>query len=175
PICLFLVLASPLTLSEIRSMLPAGMTAELLQGADQRRLLALQPEARTAVRLAHGACSCDLVVHRHAVTREDERWLRARYRALGLTRAQTLAAISRHRRVVATPSRPAAHWPAAVSAFVAEHARNAGPTLYLLHFSHDGSIAIPTPPTTTRISTQEVIRTPGEWLREDALIVVEPA
>jgi hypothetical protein len=158
----------------MRSMLPDGMALEPLAMADQRRLCAAHPGARTAARLLRGACSCDLVVQRHAVTREDEAWLRRRYRALGLTRPQIITAIARHRRSTESRPRPADYWPAAVTAFVAEHARNAGPTLYLLHFSHDGSIAISPAAPIARMTADEVRHHPGEWLAEDSAVVVNP-
>ena len=138
--CFHLYLASPLTLSEVRSMLPAGLTADLLDPAEQRTLKRLLPEAQTGARLMHGACSCDLVVQRHPVGRQDEAWLRRRYRAQGLDRNAVLAALERHRRVGEGRARPEGHWPQAVAEFVVEHARNAGPTLFFLRFSHEGGL-----------------------------------
>src|SRR5262245_6663730 len=96
--CLHLYLASPLTLSEVRSMLPKGLAADLLDPAEQRTLKQLHPDAQTVARLVHGACSCDLVVQRHPVSREDEAWLRRRYREQGLPRTAVLPALERHRR-----------------------------------------------------------------------------
>ena len=84
--CFFLYLASPLTLSEVRSMLPPGLTADLLPPVEQAELRALHPDATTIARVLHGGCSCDLVTARQAVASEDEARLRARYRALGYGR-----------------------------------------------------------------------------------------
>jgi hypothetical protein len=67
-------------------MLPKGLAADLLDPAEQRALKQLHPDAQTVGRLVHGACSCDLVVQRHPVSREDETWLRRRYRDQGLPR-----------------------------------------------------------------------------------------
>jgi hypothetical protein len=44
-------LASPLTLSEVRAMLPAGITADLIPPAEQQALRNLHPPARTCARL----------------------------------------------------------------------------------------------------------------------------
>ena len=77
--CYFLYLASPLTLSEIRSMLPPGITADLLPPAEQQALRDLHPPARSAVRLLVGGCSCDLMVDRDQGSRESERHLRNRF------------------------------------------------------------------------------------------------
>jgi hypothetical protein len=172
--CYHLYLASPLTLSEVRSMLPAGLAADLLDPAEQRWLKRFFPEAQTAARLIHGACSCDLVVQRHPVGREDEAWLRRRYREQGLSRNAVLAALERHRRVGEAKSRREGHWPQAVSDFVVEHARNAGPTLYLLQFSHDGRLAELPRGVVTSTSAQQVRDAPAGWLREEQLVLVLP-
>jgi hypothetical protein len=54
---------------------------------------------------------------------------------------------------------------------VAEHARNAGPTLYYLHFSHDGLLSVGKEPL-RQVRTAEVRASPGAWLPEDAPVVV---
>jgi hypothetical protein len=136
--CFFLYIASPLTLSEVRSMLPPGLTADLLPPVEQAALRPLHPDAQTAARVLHGGCSCDLVTQRHAVASEDETRLRARYRSMDYSRDQVIRALDVHRRALERRAQPAGHWPRAFAAFVTEHARNAGPTLYYLHFSHDG-------------------------------------
>ncbi len=153
-------------------MLPAGLAADLLGPGEQRLFRRWMPEVQTVARLVHGACSCDLVVDRHPSAREDEAWLRRRYRALGLARDQMIRALDAHRRAGERPRRPAGHWPLAVAHFVAEHARNAGPTLYYLHFAHDGALrALPAgEPVVVRPS--QVIAEPGTWLREGQLVRV---
>jgi hypothetical protein len=173
--CFHLFLASPLTLSEIRSMLPAGMSADLLPPVEQRALLLRHPEATTAVRLLHGACSCDLVVHRHPVTREDEAVLRARYRRMRLSRNQVILALENHRRRAVGPPRPHQSGPAILATFVAEHARNAGPALYLLRFTHQGALGDinPSLPSQT-CPVHEVRDRPAAWLEEDRPTVVVP-
>ena len=95
--CFFLYVASPLTLSEVRSMLPPGLTADLLSPAEQGALRAILPDAQTAARVLHGGCSCDLVMQRHEVASEDEGRLRARYRAMGYSRERVIRALEVHR------------------------------------------------------------------------------
>jgi hypothetical protein len=172
--CYHLLIISPLTLSEVRSMLPGGLAADLFDPPTLRRLRPLLPNAETVAGLVHGACSCDLVVERQPVSREDEAWLRRRYRAAGLSRTETIRALDAHRRASEKPPRPAGHWPVALAAFVAEHARNAGPTVYLLHFAHDGAApALPAVHPVTR-SVREVVEEPGEWLHEGVPVRVTP-
>ena len=72
--CFFLSIASPLTLSEIRSMLPSGLTADLAPSAERARLTRLHPSARTVAQLLVGACSCDLVRTRQESSLDDEPW-----------------------------------------------------------------------------------------------------
>jgi len=169
--CFFLYVASPLTLSEVRSMLPPGLAADLLPPGEQAALRALLPDAQTVARVLHGGCSCDLVTQRHPVAREDEAPLRKRYRALGYSRERVIRALELHRRALERRAQPAGHWPRAFAAFVAEHARNAGPTLYYLHFSHDGLLGAPGS-ALQRARTAEVRAAPGAWLPEDTPILV---
>ena len=169
--CFFLYVASPLTLSEVRSMLPPGLTADLLSPAEQGALRALLPDAQTAARVLHGGCSCDLVVQRHEVASEDEGRLRARYRAMGYSRERVIRALEVHRRALERRAQPVGHWPRAFAAFVAEHARNAGPTVYYLHFSHDGLLKIGGGPP-RKVLTAEVRASPGTWLPEDVPVLV---
>ena len=172
--CYFLYLASPLTLSEVRSMLPTGLSADLLSLPEQRALKRLHRDAQTGARVLHGGCSCDLVVQRHPVTREDEVELRRRYREMGYSRERIIQALEIHRRALGSRSEPAGHWPRVFAEFVAEHARNAGPTLYYLHFSHDGLLESPPPAgTPRRITTATARANPGAWLPEDTAIVIE--
>jgi len=172
--CYYLYIASPLTLSEIRSMLPAGLTADLLSMPEQRELRRLHPDAQTGARVLHGGCSCDLVVERQPVTREDEIELRRRYREMAYSRERIIQALEIHRRALEHRSEPAGHWPRVFAEFVAEHARNAGPTLYYLHFSHDGLLGSPPPAgAPRRVSTAVVRANPGAWLPEDTAVVIE--
>ncbi len=160
--CYFLTIASPLTLSEVRSMLPPGLAAQPVEpgeAAETRRLL---PGAQTVAALLVGACSCDLVHPRGSDSRDDERHLRARYAREGLSRDQVIRRLERHRRRPAQA--PSAPWPPQLAAFVAEHARNAGATLYLLQFGDGPSpVAAPVPVT---VSLTSVRSGAGDWLQE---------
>jgi hypothetical protein len=172
-LCYYLYLASPLTLSEVRSMIAPGLSAELLPPAEGRALLRHHPDAQTAARLLHGACSCDLVRYRQPVSREDEVHLRSRYREQGLSREATIRALETHRRALDRRQRPEGHWPASVAAFVVEHARNAGPTLFYLHFSHDGQLKIdPAAESVVTLPVTAVKENPGGWLPEERLVMV---
>jgi hypothetical protein len=170
--CYFLYLASPLTLSEVRSMLAPGLAAELLPPDEQRALLRLHPDAQTAIRILHGACSCDLVRQRLPVTSADEAHLRARYKSLGLPRDTMIEALENHRRM-STGRHRQLEWPAAFSSFVVEHARNAGPSLYYLDFTPhvrltvDAAASVP-----VQITTSAVRENPGAWLPEKQPVMV---
>src|SRR3954469_6345877 len=96
--CYFLYIASPLTLSEVRSMLPQGVTADLADFTDQQALRSIHPDAQTVARLLIGRCSCDFVRPRVPDTLEDERHLRERYRRLGAARVGVITGLERHRR-----------------------------------------------------------------------------
>ena len=170
--CFFLYLGSPLTLSEVRSMLPDGLVADLVTPAEQRAARSRHPDLQTVARIMHGACSCDLVVQRHAISREDEARLRDRYRRLGLTRDRTIRALENHRRALSRRRKPDGHWPAALAGFVAEHARNAGPSLYYLGFSADGTLTLPAGDDITQLTAAEVKARPGTWLEEGKAFVV---
>jgi hypothetical protein len=169
-LCYFLYLATPLTLSEVRSMVPRGMTAHVAEPAEQQQLLELLPEARTVLRLLVGACSCDLVRLRQGESREDERHHRERYRRLGGSRPETIAALERHRRGAGIRP-PAGGWPRALADLVAEHARNAGPSLYLLRFFPESPRAAPV--TAPRpIALDLVLGGPDRWLTEGVPMLV---
>jgi hypothetical protein len=153
-------------------MLPAGLVAQLADRADHHQLRALHPDAQTVVRLMVGACSCDLVRSRHADPREDERHHRDRHRKAGGARDSLIAAIERHRRGAAVRP-PRGGWPRALAAFVAEHARNAGDTLYLLRFgttATDAASANPPPPRS--LSAADVLARPEAWLDERGPVIV---
>lgn len=165
--CFFLYVASPLTLSEVRSMLPAGFSADLLAPADGQRLRTLFPAARTTARFLLGHCSCALQLPHGP---DAERELRRRYRAMALPRPQVLLALDRHRRSPAGGPPPAERR-AELTAFVAEHARNAGATLYLLQFEGTATLAVPVHPVVS-VALPEAVRHADGWLIEDTPTVV---
>jgi hypothetical protein len=154
-------------------MLPPGLTAQPADRDVHHHLRALQPGAQTVVRLVVGACSCDLVRARHPSPREDERHHRERHRRAGGGRARLLEAIDRHRRG-AHVTVPLGGWPRALAEFVAEHARNAGPTLYLLRYgTAAGTEGLPT--AVTRESRAALVRArPDGWLEEGVAVRVLP-
>jgi len=59
--CYQLVLVSTLTLSEVRSMLPAGLHADAMGPSTQAPWRALLPASQTAVVLRAGHCACGLL------------------------------------------------------------------------------------------------------------------
>jgi hypothetical protein len=168
-VCYDLRIASPLTLSEVRSMLPAGIAADVLPAEQVARYRALLPAAQTVARLTVGRCSCDLVRPRQADYREDERDLRRRYTRLGLPRDRIIRELERHRRGPIPPTPPAG-WRAALAGFVAEHARNAGPTLYHLIFLPDGDEPSKAEP--ARRTVADVRADPDGWLDEARPLLV---
>lgn len=155
-------------------MLPRGLTAQPAERHVHRQLLALHPDAQTVAGLLVGACSCDLVRPRHASPREDERYHRERHRRGGGRREPLIETLERHRRGAAVPVPPGG-WPRALAAFVAEHARNAGPTLYLLRFATDPAAAA-VPGDLPRRETRAALvgATPRHWLEEGVAILVRP-
>lgn len=144
-------------------MLPAGLTADPASFPDQQMLKALHPPAQTVARILAGRCSCDLIRPRLEDQREDERHLRERYRGLKIPRAATITALERHRQPALV--RPRGDWCRRLAEFVAEHARNAGATLYYLHFSA-GSGQLPPLGEPLRLMVSAVGVAPTEWLRE---------
>jgi len=169
--CYFLYIASPLTLGEVRSMVPEGLTADLAPG-HRAWLQRLHPSARTVAKLVIGACSCSLVRPRHPNPIDDERELRSRYSRLRVPRSQVITALERHRRGSLVQSRSSGAWSEALAAFVVEHARNAGPTLYLLQFAHQESenaeAGVP-----ASCAVADVRRQHDRWLAEGKPIVVQ--
>ena len=152
-------------------MLPAGLVAQPADRADHHRLLQLHPSARTVVQLIVGACSCDLVRHRDSDPRQDERHHRDRSRRAGGARGVLIAGLERHRRGAQVPAPPGG-WPRALAAFVAEHARNAGETFYLLRFTlPEDSTTVRT--AARRMTAAEVVAQPHDWLAEHAPVIVE--
>jgi hypothetical protein len=162
--CYFLYLASPLTLSEVRSMVPQGAHADLAGFTDQQTFKVLYYDSRTVARILVGRCSCDFVRPRLADPQEDERHLRDRYRRLQVTRDLVIKALERHRRGHSLRP-PAEPWPRALAKFVAEHARNAGPSLYHLHFSPDAG-PLPSLEGVRDLSVAKVMAEPEGWLLE---------
>ena len=150
-------------------MLPAGIAADVLPAGDIARYRALTPTVQTVARLTVGRCSCDLIRPRQADPREDERDLRRRYTRLGLPRDRIIRELERHRRGP-IPAAPPAGWRVALAGFVAEHARNAGPTLYHLVFLPDGDD--PGTVETARHTVAEVRADPDGWLNEGRPLLV---
>jgi hypothetical protein len=166
-VCYDLRIASSLTLSEVRSMLPSGLAADALGSPELAAFRAILPAAQTAAHLRVGACSCDLVRPRLPDHREDERHLRARYRALGLSRDRIIRELERHRHGAGIAAPPGG-WPETLAAFVAEHARNAGPTLFQLSFL-PGAVVSAAP---ARRTVAWIRERPEGWLEEGVLLLV---
>lgn len=153
-------------------MLPKGLTGDLASAVDQQALKRIHPDAQTVARILAGRCSCDLVRIRLADPHEDEQHLRVRYRRLGIARPPTIAALERHRRGAGLRP-PREGWPVVLSRFVAEHARNAGPTLYLLGFEPgDSGILTAPPPAPTACALSQVRGHPDRWLVEGEPTIV---
>jgi hypothetical protein len=150
-------------------MLPPGITADVLPAAELARLRAILPAAQTAAHLRVGPCSCDLVRPRQKDPREDERHLRQRFTRIGLPRDRIIRELERHRRDPA-PGEPRSGWRVALAEFVAEHARNAGPTLYHLVFQPAERTAPESQVSTRTVS--EVRADPERWLEEGRPVVV---
>ncbi len=175
--CYFVYLATPLTLSEVRAMLPTGLAADALPMEEQRRFRRAHPDAATVARVLHGACSCDLVRDRQPVPREDETHLRRRFRTMGVPRDEVLQALDVHRRLESDRPRPPGYWQQAFARFVAEHARNAGPTLYALHFTPGGRDRPSLEGDPVVRTATEVRADPAGWLQEarPTLVLPDPA
>ena len=146
-------------------MLPDGITADALPSTHLAGFRTLLPSVQTAAHLRVGACSCDLVRPRLPEAREDERHLRARYKTLGLSRDRIIRELERHRRRAQGITEPEGGWRVALAAFVAEHARNAGPTLFRLAF-----LPGPNEPARSeapvRRTVAEIRERPEHWLEE---------
>jgi hypothetical protein len=174
-VCHRLYLASPLTLSEIRAMLPDGITADLLQPSLHRFFTSQLHGTRTGVQLRHGGCACDLAGRRHPEPLEDERNLRAHYRQIRAPREGVIRALEWHRRRPAGPPTGPGHWAAATAAFVAEHARNAGPALYYLDFTPEAERQPPWPePPPRSVTAAQVREAPADWLLAGDPTIVQP-
>ncbi len=166
--CYALYLASPLTLSEIRSMLPNGFGADLVDPASHRLLKKRHLDAQTGAVLLRGRCSCALVEEGAA----DGVWeadLRKRYRAAKASRDDIIRALERHRALAEL--RPA-DGVDVFAKFIVEHAKNAGASLYYLRFGVDPFLpltAVPAPTVTERAKSLGT-----DWLREGEPVVVAP-
>jgi len=171
-VCYRLYLASPLTLSEIRSMLPAGVVADLVPPATRETLLDLHPDARDVVTLTSGGCACDLLGQRLSDRVEDERRLRARYRQAGVPRAAVIRALERHRMGLGRRSRTRPS-PQTLARFVVEHARNAGPALFLQELQTADDV---TPAPAGAVVTRHAGGIPGthDWLPPGTPVLVVP-
>jgi hypothetical protein len=166
-VCYQLVVVSALTLSEIRSMLPSGVRADVL---DTNRLTAFRRlfrGAQTAAHLRVGQCACRLVPDRLGGSHSDEAALRTRYRRLEAPREAVIAALDRHRRGAFDGEIVPA---GTLHAFVAEHARNAGPALYALGFGIEDDLP-PAPATCIERQLAET-REGDAWLVEDGAVRV---
>ena len=152
-------------------MLPDGITADALPSTELTGFRVLLPSAQTAAHLRVGACSCDLVRPRLPDAREDERYLRARYKALGLSRDRIVRELERHRRAPPGIPEPEQGWRAALAAFVAEHARNAGPTVFRLTF-HPGPDDPASDGAPVRRTVSEIRARPEHWLEEARSMLV---
>ncbi len=171
--CYFLDIGSPLTLSEIRSMLPGGLIADPVASSYRAAIQRIHPPARTVAQLLVGACSCDLVRARLENPIDDERELRARYQGEKLSRSDIIRELERHRRGPLPRPRPPGGWAEALAGFVVEHARNAGPTLYLLDFGRDPASSGRKPPMTPlHRPVDEVRRGSTPWLVEGRPVLV---
>ncbi len=149
-------------------MLPPGFSADVAPVAEQAELRPRLAGAQTVARLRVGGCACAL---RLAPGTEPERHLRRRYAALGLSRERIIAGIDRHRRGAPKPDDPSA-WQAALAGFVAEHARNAGPSLYYLGFQAEPAGGRPGAGPAVRVSAAVLTDAADTWLEEGRLIEV---
>jgi hypothetical protein len=151
-------------------MLPSGLSAHSASAAEQALLRPLRRGVQTVVQLWVGSCSCDLIRQRDPDPHTDERYLRGRYSKAGLSRAEIVRELERHRRA-AGQHPPEEGWRAALAGFVSEHARNAGPSLYYLHFA-PGPIQ-PTEPVRSVPANLILARADG-WLVEAQPTIVLP-
>ena len=166
--CYALFLASPLTLSEIRSMLPAAFAANLVDPASQRHLKKRHPDAQTGAVLLRGRCSCALI-EKGAKDGVWEAELRKRYRSAKASRDDIIRALERHR---AMTELRAADGIDVFAKFIVEHAKNAGASMYYLKFGVDPFLplsAVPAPTVTEKAKSLS-----SGWLREGEPVMVVP-
>ena len=165
--CYQLVVVSALTLSEVRSMLPTGVRADALDTTRLTAFRRLFRGAQTAAHLRVGRCACRLLPDRFRASHSDEAELRARHRRVGVPRDAVMAALERHRRGAFDGEIVP---PGTLHAFVAEHARNAGPALYALGFGVEDDL--PDAPATCVERHLAETREGDEWLVEDGAVRV---
>ena len=152
-------------------MLPEGVVADLVSPAIQRQWSEHFPPARVVVTLRQGKCACGLAGQRHEDNAEEERRLRERYRKAGVDRMRVISALERHRR--APPRHKSTGAVALLASFVAEHARNAGPSLYFLDFSAESERMPPWPDSSpSSITAAQVRARPDSWLPEQTPVLV---
>lgn len=163
--CYRLYLATPLTLSEVRSMLPAGAAAHAAAPGEQSLLRDLLPAAQTIVELRRGPCGCDFFIQRDPEGRTDETHLRERGIRAGIARAE-LSGILQHHRQPQQRVKPLEHWQRAIAAFVAEHARNAGPSVYHRTFPAGRRRRSEAEPDLVQVTVSQVRERPADWLTE---------
>lgn len=149
-------------------MLPPAFAADIVPAPEQARLRPRFPNAQAIVRIRLGACACLLRLARNG---EDERHLRRRYAALGLSRDRIIAALERHRRSEVPRADPAA-CRAALAGFVVEHGRNAGPTLYYFGFGAEPADGLITSAPALELTVAAVRAAPDSWLAEGTLTEV---
>ncbi len=137
--CYALTLVSPLTLTEVRSMLPDGVAADLVPPSLRPIFLDQLLDGKTAAALTVGRCACGLVGGSDHHPDEDEKRLRDGYRKLRWTRKAVIETLERHR-AGAQARGQRDDWGHAFRSFIVEHHRNAGTTLYLLQL---GAVVIP--------------------------------
>jgi hypothetical protein len=101
--------------------------------------------------------------------REDERLLRTRYSRLKLSRDEIIRELERHRRRAAPPPLTDLG-PRDVVDFAAEHARNAGPTLYHLRFAPAAKHSRLGEAEVVTRSVTEMRSSPDAWLPEGPVI-----
>jgi hypothetical protein len=167
--CFALYLASPLTLSEVRSMLPAAFAADLVDPASQRLLKQRHPDAQTGAVLLRGRCSCALVVADAA----DGVWeaeLRKRYRAVKASRDAQIKALERHRALSGLRPQASGLGVKQFREFVAEHARNAGPSMFYLRFGVEPFRPLEVVP--APVVTEKATSLGEDWLKEGEVVVV---
>jgi hypothetical protein len=166
-VCYQLVVVSALTLSEVRSMLPTGVRADALDTSRLTAFRRLFRGAQTAAHLRVGRCACRLLPDRFRGSHSDEAALRARYRRLEVPREAVILALDRHRRGAFDGEIVPA---STLHAFVAEHARNAGPALYALGFGIEDDL----PPVPAACIDRRLAETRegDEWLVEDGAVRV---
>ena len=152
-------------------MLPEGVVADLVAPSIQRQWTERFRSARIVVTLRQGSCACRLAGQQHEDSAEEERQLRARYRSKGIERMRVITALERHRRSPAPTGTPGSA--RVLASFVAEHARNAGLSLYFLDFSAENERMPPWPDAGSVSTTAADVRAhPESWLPEQTPVLV---